>query len=223
MVINRKFKYPDLLRKSVNGVRYYDVDNTNVPSVTSILDKTTDKTFLEKWKQRIGEQKALEEMQYAANVGTLMHEHLENHILKRERSKNSNHIHKLAYTMADKIIEYGLSEIDEIYGIEENLYYEDLWAGSADLVASYKGKISICDYKNSKTIKKEEHIENYKCQLAAYALAHNKMFGTNITQGVIFMCARDLDYKTFVIDGKDFEEHAYMWAKKVELYHTLYN
>jgi genome maintenance exonuclease 1 len=58
-------------------------------------------------------------------------------------------------------------------------------------------------------------------QLAAYALAHNEIHGTNIQTGIILMCSRALEYQEFVIEGNEFKFFTDLWWKRVEKYYLL--
>ena len=51
-------------------------------------------------------------------------------------------------------------------------------------VGIYDNAESIVDFKQSNKPKRREWIEDYKLQLAAYALAHNEVYGTKIDKGV---------------------------------------
>jgi genome maintenance exonuclease 1 len=153
-----------------------------------------------------------------------MHESVERHILGMERGVKGNFIHRMAHNMADKIITHGLSKVDEVWGVEVPLYYPGLYAGRTDLVGVYDGLPSIMDHKNSKKIKKEEHMEDYYIQCAAYSMAHNHVYGTNIRQGVLFMVGReDMSYKTFLLNGDKFDHYYNLWIEKLEQYFDSIN
>ena len=55
--------------------------------------------------------------------------------------------------------------------------------------------------------KKREWIEDYFLQGAAYANAHNVMFGTNIDQIVILMADRNQEFKKFIASGREFDHY----------------
>ena len=60
ILITTPYDYKPLNRVSVDGTRFYvDPNNNKLPSVTTILDKTKDKTFLNEWKKRVGEKEAV--------------------------------------------------------------------------------------------------------------------------------------------------------------------
>ena len=211
------YSYPELERVTLPEQRYYvSPEGDNLSSVTTILDKTSDNTFLVEWKNRIGEEEANRQIKFATGLGTLMHEHLENYVQGIERPKGSSIVWKQAEKMADQIIDRGLPNVDEIWGMEKILYYPKLYAGTSDLIGVYKGVPSIIDYKTSKKKKTEEHILNYKMQACAYAMAHNNMFGTDIKQGVILMVTRDMEYQEFIIDT---EEYMDQWIERLDTFY----
>ncbi len=203
--------------------RLYSTPSGNLPSVTTILSATSDNEGLIKWRQAIGEAKANEITLEATTVGTFMHENLERRLEGKPDHLGGMPIRVLARRMADCIQENAWPLIEEIWGQEVPLFYEGLWAGTTDLVGIHNGIPSIMDYKNSRKPKTWEMIENYRLQLAAYALAHNQIHGTDINRGVIFICVRkdpeNLVYQEFIVEGKDFEDAVAMWIQRVEQYY----
>jgi genome maintenance exonuclease 1 len=55
-------------------------------------------------------------------------------------------------------------------------------------------------------------------QLAAYAQAHNQLFNTEIRQGVILMCSRDLTFQRFELLDENFDRAANAFMKKLDFY-----
>jgi genome maintenance exonuclease 1 len=94
--------------------------------------------------------------------------------------------------MAIRVIEQGLCNVSEYYGIECTLHYPGLYAGQTDMVGVHKGSDAIIDFKQTNKPKREEWIGDYKLQLAAYAMAHNYMHKTEINKGVIMMCSKEI-------------------------------
>ena len=216
MNIVEKYDYPSLKRTDSNKTRLYKTPDGDFPSVTTILDKTKDKTFLFEWRKRVGDEEANRISKEAAGLGTVFHKHLENYINNDERPSGSNFVYKLAKDMSDIVIEKGLSNVDEVWGSEIGLYYPGLYAGTTDLVGTHKGEPAIIDYKSTKSPKKEEWVEDYYLQCCAYALAHNELFKTKINKAVILMCSRKLQFQEFICEGKKFEEYSEKWTKRLE-------
>ena len=125
-----------------------------------------------------------------------------------------------AKQLADNIIDQGLSGVDEIWAMEQPLYYPGLYAGTSDLIGVYGGEPAIMDHKQSNKLKKREWIDDYFLQLAAYATAHNEVHNTKIRKGVIFMCTADNVYQEFIIEGVEFDDYVNKWFHKLEEYYT---
>ena len=219
-----KFTYPTLKRVTAkNGQRQYTGDdNQPVPSVTTVLSDTGDKTALINWRKRVGDAEANRISQESAGLGTKVHNALEKYVLLEEYEiKGNNHISIMAKNMVDEMIDKGLSQVDEIWGVEVALIAQGLYAGTRDAVGMFNGVESIIDFKTAKKIKKREWIEDYFMQGCAYALAHNEMFGTNIKQVAILMVDREGKYADFVIEGDEFEEYCNKWAMRLADYYSL--
>ena len=199
---------------------YLTPDGESLPSVTTILSATKDMTALNEWKKRVGEEKARQITTEAAGVGTAMHSNLERFIAGMQRQPGNNPVHVQANKMADVIIDQGLRDINEVWAMEQSLYFPGLYSGTTDLVAVYKDNPSVCDYKQTNKPKKEEWVEDYKIQLIAYILAHNEVYGTDIREGHVFMCSRAFEYQQFDLWPSDFNKYQDMWLNKVEEYYN---
>jgi genome maintenance exonuclease 1 len=198
---------------------YLTPDGESLPSVTTILSATKDMTALNEWKKRVGEAKAQQITTEAAGVGTAMHSNLERFIAGLERMPGKNPVHVQANAMADQIIINGLNNVNEVWAMEQSLYFPGLYSGTTDLVAVYKDNPSVCDYKQTNKPKKEEWVEDYKLQLIAYILAHNEVYKTDIREGHVFMCSRNCEYQQFDLLPQDFNKYQDMWLNKVEEYY----
>ena len=218
-----KFTYPTLKRVTAkNGQRQYTGDDDQpVPSVTTVLSDTGDKTALINWRKRVGDAEANRISQEAAGLGTKVHNALEKYVLNEDYDiSGNNHISVMAKKMLDEMIEKGLSQVNEIWGVEVALIAKGLYAGTSDAVGMFNGVESIIDFKTAKKIKKREWIEDYFMQGCAYALAHNEMFGTDIKQVAILMIDREGKYADFVINGDEFEEYCNKWAMRLADYYN---
>ena len=220
-LITERYNYQEIKRQSVDGKRLYACPDGNaVASVTTILDKTKDKTHLIAWRKRVGEQKAQEIVTEASSVGTRMHKYLEDYIEFGEwPTPGSNPSAQQAHKMATQVKENAMIDVDEIWGSEINLYHPKIYAGTTDLVGQYKGQPAIMDFKQTNKPKKKEWVEDYYLQLTAYALAHNEVFGTNIREGHVFMCSRDLQYQQFDLWPDEFDAWEQKWWDRVYEYY----
>lgn len=218
-----KFKYKNCVQVNdpITRKRVYQTpDGETLPSVTTILSSTKDMTALNEWKKRIGEEQANQITREAAGVGTAMHSNLERFIVGIQRQPGNNPVHVQANKMADVIIENGLAKVNEVWAMEQSLYFPGLYSGTTDLVGVYNGNPAVMDYKQTNKPKKEQWIDDYKIQLIAYILAHNEVYGTNINEGHVFMCSRDLQYQQFDLWPSDFNKYQDLWLSKVEEFYT---
>ena len=222
MIWNKKFIYPSSSRSLVDGKRHYDIVNEKLPSVTTILQATQSEEkqkSLAAWRARMGAQRADRGRDISALRGTSMHTYLEGYI-KDERHLDLTALGKEAGRMADVVIRSGLGDLGEVWGTEVTLYYPGLYAGQTDVVGIYNGRESIIDFKQTNKPKQREWIDDYFTQLAAYAMAHNTIYGTNIQQGVILMCSKDGFFQKFEVSDKEFQGYMHTFLKKVDYYYA---
>jgi len=218
---NKLYEYPKSMRSLINDARHYDIGEEKLPSVTTILSATQSeekKASLAKWKAKVGANEAERVKNVAANRGTAMHTILESHILGQGLLDLTD-LGQEAHRMANTVIDQGLKDLEEIWGSEVTLYYPGLYAGATDLCGVYMGRESIVDFKQSNKPKRAEWIEDYKLQMAAYAMAHNHVYGTDIDQGVILMCTPDCFFQRFIVNGSEFREYKWKWLEKVDQYY----
>jgi genome maintenance exonuclease 1 len=210
---------------------YLTPDGEKTPSVTTILGATKDQTHLIEWRKRVGEEQAAQITKEASGVGTAMHANIERFLAGVERMPGKNLVQVKANAMADQIIINGLSKVNEVWAMEQSLYFPGLYSGTTDLVGVYDGEPAVMDHKQTNKPKKLEWVEDYFLQLTAYILAHNEVYGTNIRRGVVFMCSRGDDsikiggetYQQFDLLPKDFNKYEDMWLNKVEDYYLNYH
>ena len=226
---NLKFDYPDLNADTdeESGKRVYYTPDGPASSVTTILSLLPH-PGLDEWRERVGPEVAKHESLVATTIGSHMHNKLEHYVLGTvyDCDPEDEYV-KMAELMFRGVAMFGLRGIDEIWGVETALHLEDWYAGRTDLVGVYQGKPSIIDYKTSKWYKKEEYIRDYKLQTAAYAVAHDHMFGTDIEQGVLLIGTRPNEkYGTMpklqkvIIPRAELNDNRLKWLDIVEDFHA---
>lgn len=225
--IVQKYKYKEYSRIEGGPLgRLYANGNQKLPSVTTILSNTMDHEFLELWRERIGTDNAERITKEAALCGTFMHENLERRLIGQEDHQGSMPVRAIGRKMADVIQANAWPSISEVWGQEVKLIMPGLWAGTTDLVGIHNGEPAIMDYKNARRHKEWGDILAYRMQIAAYALAHNELFGTDIRKGVIFICnrkdPRNLEYTEYTVYGDDFEEAVHQWLNHVQKFYEQY-
>ena len=220
--MKRNNKYEYAIGKQINedNGRIYDVAGFRLPSVTSILSRTKDQGFLKQWREKVGDKEADRIMNLSSVRGTAMHKYLESYITE-VGYEDLTDTGKQAKTMAEKVVELGLAAIDEYYGSEVTMYYPGLYAGQTDLVCIHDGKDAIVDFKQANRPKREEWIDDYKLQIAAYAMAHDYVYNSTIEKGVIMVCTPDLYYQEFIIEGVELRNWKHKFLKRLNMYHDL--
>ena len=217
-----KYSYAQGTRYSELGSRNYDIAGYRLPSVTTILGKTKDNTFLRHWIKKKGKEEAEKIKQASATRGTSMHKYLENYVLGKGYEDLTD-LGQETKRMAEKVIEVGLAPVSGFYGSEVTLYYPGLYAGQTDLVGIHNDKETIIDFKQANRPKREEWIGDYKLQAAAYAMAHDQVHGSNIEQCVIMVCTPDLYYQEFKIDGLNLRRAKHEFLKRLDQYYEQMN
>lgn len=176
--------------------RYKTPDGLYYPSVTTILKKFEGwekKHILKKWRNKLGDAEADRQMNESANIGTYLHESIENHFHGREVDKENDN-----YYLFNNIMTL-LEHIDEVYAIEYRLFSHKLkMAGSVDLIGRYKGKLSVIDFKNSGRLRNDKLNESYYIQTFFYAIMYYELYGEMPEQLVILVAIRNPSTKTVV-------------------------
>jgi len=213
---SRDYVYEKLERIDASSGRLYVLPNgVQVPSVTTVLDRTKDKTALKEWANRIGQAEADRQRDQAAYIGTWMHATLESVLsgdpLTVGRDWQAMKGHQMAFTLANKYF----GAISAIHGSEVGLYYQDRYAGTTDLVATYRGKLAIVDFKQSVKPKRYEYITDYFHQLAAYATAHDWKHGTSIGYAAVLVAVQDGTTQEFTIAGRDWDFFKSEWLDRL--------
>lgn len=218
-----RFVYPELYRRDSQSGRTYITPCGETPSVTTILSRTTDQAWLSEWIARVGQEEADRRSKEGADIGTAMHNYIERHLRKEDQPEPATAEEKRGFSMGSLVCRRILSRVKTIYGIEAKLYYGSLYAGTSDLVAEWDGEISILDYKSASSSTKmhdKNVIAGYGMQLAAYAMAHNRMFDTDIKQLVIIHCSRHKDMKVTRISGRQFTDACNGWVDCIQRYYA---
>ena len=185
--------------ETINGKRYYNIgEGIKYPSVTTILGAMTDKSGIDKWRKRVGEEKADAISRFSANRGTVMHQLCE-YFLGSDKETQRERLIDAQTQIGTFVIDNGYTEeetnigrklffnfynskcfdrIANVVSIEDTLFSPLMggYAGRVDIIyENEKGHLVILDFKSSKKPKREDWIENYKMQIAAYSLAYWEM------------------------------------------------
>lgn len=200
----KEFKYElvedvTLKRSYEFGSRFYTTpEGRKYPSVTTVLGQLS-ASGIQKWREKVGEEEANRISTESSTVGTAMHQMCEDYLLGQELKIVNDQAYGLFKQLQPK-----LDQIESIHGIEVPLYSDYLMmAGTADLVATYKGMICIIDFKNARKEKKEEWIDGYYLQGTTYARMFFERYGVFPEKVVIWIAVWDGTFQEFIIPTKD--------------------
>ena len=198
----------------VDGHRFYNINGTNYPSVTTVLGiRKTEQ--LKEWRQKIGEDVAKWEMGRAARRGKSFHTLVEQYIKGETPS-----IRDVLPLGLFKLLKPYIDQIDNIHLLEAIMYSKKLTvAGQVDCVAEYNGKLSVIDFKTANKERQEDWIDNYFLQTTAYAHMYEETFGTPIEQIVILIASEDGTTQAFIKNKADYEKEL---GKAIEGFYKYY-
>lgn len=188
------------------GRKYVLPDGRKYDSVTTILSHAKDKTFLNEWRARIGEEEANRIVKKSSSRGTKLHDACEKY-LKNELSDLK--IKTLMPDVKDFFLQLK-PHIDKnvgvVYGTEQALFSDRLKiAGRTDCIAEWANKISIVDYKNSIKEKREDWIQDYFIQCTAYANLFEDLTGLPIEQIVVLIANEEGIPQVFVREKSKYQ------------------
>lgn len=178
------------------GRFYFPSTGEKFPSVTTVLG-VQDKSGLEAWKKRVGEEEAKRISVQAANRGSDVHLIAENYLNNEpDYGKGRMPINVMTFNTLKPVLD---ARVNNIYFQEAPLFSRKIkTAGRVDLIAEFDGQLSIIDFKTSRKPKKAEWIEGYFLQTAFYAAAFYERTGIPIKQGVILVMVDDDQPQIFV-------------------------
>jgi CRISPR/Cas system-associated exonuclease Cas4 (RecB family) len=211
-------EFANLNRIDGETARLYETPTgQRYPSVTTVLGKMSDKTALNEWRKRVGDEEANRISARAASRGTSIHNMCEKYILDQEFDTSLPH-NMVIFRQIKGILD---EKVDMIRATECTLFSHHLKiAGTCDLIADYDGRLSIIDYKTSTKRKRKDWIEGYFLQCSLYAYMLWEMTGIAIKDIVIIIGVDDeIDAQVFVERPSNYIEKA---ADMVRSYHQLY-
>jgi len=220
---NRKqFEYELLefaeLQRIDGPIRLYETpEGKRYPSVTTVLGKMMDKSALETWRKRVGEEEASRVSARASTRGTNVHTMCENYVLGNDIDASMPH-NMMMFNQTKKVLD---EKVDMVRATECTLFSDHLkLAGSCDLIANYDGRLSIIDYKTSAKRKRKDWIEGYFLQASLYSYMLWEMTDILVKDIVIIIGVDDsLESQIFIERPQRYLEKA---VDLVRSYHKMY-
>ena len=224
-----------------------------LPSVTTILSQTKDQSGLDKWRKKVGEVEANRISTLSMNRGTIMHRLIELYkatsgtaqerlILLKEIAKADDEVNQFeseelgALFLAEAwkfFYKFYFNSADYFDRIKKVLDAETFlwtikgggWAGTVDNISEMiDGKIFIIDYKNSRKPKRDEWIQDYFLQTAAYFIAYWDRTGIK-ADGAEIWVANEIDNipQCFSLTQSDLEFYSNEFVCRRKLFKDKFN
>ncbi len=238
------------LTETIDNKRYYNIvkdgKHYKLPSVTTILGAMTDKSGIDNWRKRVGDEEADRISKFSANRGTCMHQKLEWWFLsdiedKSERFKDvsakmKSFAKENGYTdeelrvgdlLFDKLYVCGFfNRVHKIIEMEDTLYSFEQggYAGRVDCIYQNKdGEKVLLDFKTAKHKKRYEWITNYFLQLSAYFLAYYQMTGVKLDKAELWISVEDDVPQLVEISQEELKNWLNHFLRLVKAYHEKYD
>lgn len=189
------------------GRTYRVVGRPEIPpmrSITTALSLTADKSGLEDWRKRVGEEEAKRISRAATERGSRVHAFMEAALVGDDLGLGAA-IADLALAndgglaMAKALSAEARKHVSEVWAQEIALYSPTLHvAGRTDLIGLWDGELAVCDWKTSRKPKAREWTQDYALQCTAYARMHRELTGVEIDRLVIAITCETGDVQVFV-------------------------
>tara|TARA_B100001989_G_C24306355_1_gene348268 strand:- start:108 stop:602 length:495 start_codon:yes stop_codon:yes gene_type:complete len=152
-------------------------------------------------------------------IGDMMHQYLQQYLNGEDNITIDSSQAYLAESLGKIVIENLINGLDEIWGSEVSVHYKDEYAGTIDLIGLLDNKVCIIDYKSSYRTKTISELEDYFLQCAAYVIAHDWQYDTNIDSIMIFQVTRSGEYEMNLIDGDELIIYKEKWLKRLTTFY----
>lgn len=201
--------------------RFYETPTgQKYPSVTTVLDKTSDKSALIAWRKRVGEAEAQKITTQAARRGTATHLICEKLVLNEPYDLSKEM--PMSVHLFKQLEGFLRENVNNIRASEGQLFSHKLKvAGSVDLIATYKNYPAIIDFKTSTRNKRKDWIENYFMQCAMYSYMLWEMTKEHHPWLVVAIAVEEEDRPQI------FVEHVNDWISKAQdrckRYHSIFS
>jgi len=215
--VHELLELPELSAEIVEGIGrvYTTPDGNKYPSITTVLGAASDMSWLEEWKERVGEEEVRKVSTQAARRGTAVHELAEEYIRNNPHYKKGHMPANIAtFAQIRPILDQHLTTI---YGLEVPLYSDKLRvAGRVDCLGLWNNELSIIDFKTSKKEKGREDISNYFIQASAYGFMTFELTGLLPKQIVILMMVDGSEPLVFIEKTRDWIERFIEMREKID-------
>jgi genome maintenance exonuclease 1 len=167
----------------LSGERVYHTPDGACSSVTTILNNTADKTWLDGWRQRVGEERADRIRNNASNRGTALHTAVERYFQSGQKPDLTDFGEKLILGPYWNALAPILPTVRNHVVAESCIWHPEGFAGRFDDLMHVSREWfprlldedlpSLIDYKTSDKMLTPKKVYEYSLQLAAYIAGIN--------------------------------------------------
>jgi hypothetical protein len=248
----------NIVRVHEDGLRFYrvtegDKEIAKLPSVTTVLGETKDKSGLDTWRKRVGEAEADRISTLSMNRGTIMHRLIELYkgtsgdaserlIILKDLAKEDDECNqfsddengplylaeawKFFYKFYFNSSDY-FDRVKTVMEAETFLWTTKAggWAGTVDNISEMTdGLIKIIDYKNSRRPKREDWIQDYFIQTGAYFIAYWDRTGIKADGAEIWIANEEDNIpQCFTLTQSDLEFYSKEFMRRRKMFKEKFN
>lgn len=188
---------------TVDGKRHYTTPLGKLPSVTAILRATKDTSGLRAWQNKVGAVEAARVSTAAAARGTSLHAEVEQYF-KTGTVGDSDHFASLVPF---------LETVTSVALVEGAVWHPSGYAGAVDFVGRVCGspttgdvfnepidqraRLCVVDWKTAEKPKREDWIDDYFAQVAAYVDAVEFVYGVSVEDAAVVIALPDVEAQVF--------------------------
>lgn len=189
----------DVTAETTEKGRLYKTPDGSYPSVTTILGKTANNIWLQRWKEKVGEEEAARISKAATDRGEVVHKYLERYwdgsnSWAEDLVKEDSTTQK----MTTNLIQATQRGVTKVWAQEIPVWSKYLkYAGRVDMFGEWNSVPAVIDFKTSKKKKQPKDIRDYFIQCTAYANAHNELFNTDLKKIVILITVENSEVQVF--------------------------
>lgn len=219
--MNRTPEPKDTTYDSVGRVYNFEDARKAYYSVTTMLSKTADHSWLDKWRERVGNAEADRICRAATNMGERFHKAMEDWY--------TSGLVYVPETAEEKIIHLAWnSATASLHKLQyEHIQSEiPLWsdalqlAGRCDALGYIEGEPAIIDFKLVKTIKPYDSYEDYRLQCTAYAAMVKERMDITCKRFIVVMASKD-GGPTYLISDNPHKYFSKLRERIIQFRHLL--
>lgn len=186
-----------MVQVNAGGGRYYrGADGRRYPSITTVLDRMGDRSALDAWRARVGEEEAERVRAVSSRIGDAVHAQMSelaaHGTVAMERGEGDEaeairaHVARLRRAVE--------GNVTAIYATEMPIKSDVLGAaGTVDLVCEWDGKLAIVDFKTKSRPMHPLSLDRYYVQAGFYAICWKEMFGSTPNRLVVLESTMNAD------------------------------